>query len=129
MAPKRQRTYGSSSRALDAFDTTRFISEAASNHYHYFLAGKTLIPERGLCPHQTQTNLATMIEGWSWGKFIEQPKPAVVSIVKEFYANAKQTEGRVVQVRGKVVSYDETNINAYYRLPGMVDDDKLMEYR
>lgn len=32
-------------------------------------------------------------------------------------------------MRGKAVSYDEANINAYYHTPDMVDDDELMQYR
>lgn len=62
-------------------------------------------------------------------KFTEQPEPAVISIVKEFYINAKETQWRVVLVRGKPVSYDAESINAYYNLPNIEKDDELMTYK
>lgn len=61
-------------------------------------------------------------------EFTDQPKPVVVLIVKEFYANAKETEGRAVQVRGKAVSYDKANINAYYHIPDIEGDNEFTEY-
>lgn len=86
------------------------------------------MPERGLRPHETATNLAAMIESQCWGKFTDQPKPTVFSIVKEFYVNAKEIEGRVVQVKGKMVSYDKSSFNAYYRTPDIQGDDEFTEY-
>lgn len=79
------------------------MSEAASDHYRNILVGKTPIPERGLCPNESSSNMAAMTESRGWGRFTEQPKPTMVSIVQEFYANAKETKGRVVQVRGKAL--------------------------
>lgn len=63
-----------------------------------------------------------------WGRFTNKPKLALVSIVQEFYANAKETEGHVVQVRGRAVSYDKAIINAYYHIPNIAGDDEFIEY-
>lgn len=53
----------------------------------------------------------------------------MVAIVKEFYANAKEAKGHVVQVYGKPVSFNKANINAYYHIRDMEDDDEFTEYR
>lgn len=52
----------------------------------------------------------------------------VVSIVKEFYVNAKEARHHVVQVRGNPVSFDKASINVYYNIADMEDDDQLAKY-
>ena len=52
----------------------------------------------------------------------EHPDPAVVPIVREFYANGKGRDGFRVFVRGKWVAFDHTTINGYYGLPNLEDD-------
>lgn len=115
MAPKHQRGVRSGSRASNQFDTSRFVSEAVSDHYYNILAAKTLIPERELRPDETYVDsheISTMIAQRGWKEFTVQPQPVTILIVKEIYANAKETEGRVVQVRGRPVVYDARSINA-----------------
>lgn len=51
------------------------------------------------------------------------------AIVKEFYANAKEASGHVVQVRGNSVSFDKANINAYYHIRDMEDEGEFTKYR
>lgn len=55
----------------------------------------------------------------------DHPGPMVVSLVKQFYANAKNIANSVVQVRGKLVSYDRITINSYFNLPTMRDNSYL----
>lgn len=69
-----------------------------------------------------------MIASRGWKKLTDQPKPGVVSIVKELYANVKQTEGRIVRIRGKSVSYDKSTINDYFGVPDIYGDDEFTEY-
>lgn len=52
----------------------------------------------------------------------------MVSIVKEFYANANEAQDFVVQVRGKSVSFTPESINAYYELDDIVTDDEFSKY-
>lgn len=109
MAPKRQRGVGSRSRASNQFDTSQFIGKVVSDHYHNILAAKTLILERGLRLDETLMDsheISTMIAQRGSKEFTAQPQPTAISIVKEFYVNAKETEGRVVQVRVRPVLYD-----------------------
>lgn len=128
MAPKRQRAPGSTTRPQASYDTNCFMNEATFDNYHNLLVGKTPISECGLRPSESQSNIAAMIASRGWGKFTDHPKPAMVSIVQEFYVNAKETEGHVVRVRGKEVSYAKAEINAYYKLSEMVGDDEFTEY-
>lgn len=49
----------------------------------------------------------------------------MISLVKEFYANAKEAVNCVVQVRGKSASYARTVINSYLNLQDIMFDDYL----
>lgn len=69
-----------------------------------------------------------MIIERGWLDFTKQPEAAVISIVKEFYANAKDAQDYVVQVRDKAVSYNKQNINAYYQIEDMSNNDEFTEY-
>lgn len=52
----------------------------------------------------------------------------MVAIVWEFYANTLDTDGYVVQVQGKYVSFDKSTINAYFHIRDMEDGDEFMSY-
>ena len=52
-----------------------------------------------------------------WRQFLAQPEPAVVPVVKEFYANVLEHRGKVVLVRGKMVPFHVEAINAFYQTP------------
>ena len=62
------------------------------------------------------------IDANHWELLCEHPDLAVVSIVREFYANGKERDGFRVFVRGKWVAFDRTTINGYYRLADLEDD-------
>lgn len=128
MSSKHQRD--DSSKPSTPYDRKKFISEATSDPFHTVLPGKVLIPERSLRPHETQDgSMAAMILERGWLDFIAQPEATIVSVVKEFYANAKETQNHVVLVRGKAVSSDKASINTYYNIEDMSDDDEFTKYR
>lgn len=52
----------------------------------------------------------------------------MISIVKEFYANAKEAQDYDVQVRGKSVLFDKQSINSYNQIEYMSDDNEFTEY-
>lgn len=60
-----------------------------------------------------------MIIERNWFTLTEQPDPAVIPVVKEFYTNAKDHNFYDVQVRGKIVSFHSEVINCYYNLLGV----------
>ena len=100
------------------WDRSKFVSEEAQNRYHESVEGRPLIAERGLTITQEGfPELWNNIQQRGWGAFCAQPSPAVVSLVREFYANAPAHEKGKVFVRGKRVSFSWTAINKLFALP------------
>ena len=62
------------------------------------------------------------IDANRWELLCLHPDPAVVPIVRKFYANGKERDGFRVFVRGKWVAFDRTTINGYYELLDLADD-------
>ena len=56
------------------------------------------------------------IDANKWEILCEHPDPAVVPLVREFYANGKERDEFRVFVREKWVKFDRTTINNYYGL-------------
>lgn len=72
-----------SSKHAKQYDKKQFVNEATSERYHTVLAGKALIPKRGLRPYETQSGqLAIMIIDKGSLEFTKQSEVAVVSIMK-----------------------------------------------
>ena len=63
----------------------------------------------------------TIDANW-WEILCEHPDPAVVPIVREFYANGKEKDDLRVFFRGKWVKFDSTMINRYYGLDDLQND-------
>ena len=59
---------------------------------------KTFVLERGLRPApQRDGDMAVMIAERNWFHLIQKPRAVVILIVMEFYANAKEGDGYVLQ--------------------------------
>ena len=58
-----------------------------------------------------------------WKELVKHPEAAVVPLVREFYANMKEHRNFRVFVRGKIVPFDRTTINRYYKLSNIVNDE------
>lgn len=64
------------------------------------MGGKKLIQECGLQIEGNETGqIVAMIHERKWWEFVKQSKAAMVSIVKDFYAKAKEAQDFVVQVQ------------------------------
>lgn len=48
-----------------------------------------------------------------------------ISLVKEFYVSAKESENFIVQVRDKSVAFDRSAINTHFHLPNIKADDYM----
>lgn len=135
MAPKK-RPHGkdvvSSSSTPPHYDKRRFWNEEAENIYNTLIT-KNMHRERGV-----DTSCVRVIEGTlftgspflqravnrQWLKFVEQPGTAVVSLVREFYANLKvRHQDFKVRVRGKMVSFNKETINTVYSMPNYEADE------
>ncbi|XP_073034928.1 uncharacterized protein [Primulina eburnea] len=120
MAPKKVKgNLGSSS----SFDRTRFVSDAAQARYEHAKINRNPITERGFRRQREDRYVGPLVDldRRSWEKFGAQPRAAVVSIVREFYANAGEKTDDKAFVRGKLVSFDSEIINAFLETPE-VDD-------
>lgn len=127
MASKCQR--GESSRAAHIYDHDIFTSIEAANFYHNALVGKSFILESGLCSDETQDGeMTVMIVERNWFDVTAQPGMAVINVVKEFYANERDSDNKVVQVRGRSISFSRNAINAYYNLPTIWDDRHYLSH-
>ena len=66
------------------------------------------------------------IQNKGWQALVQQPEAAVMSLVRESYANAKEHDDFKIFVRGKWVSFDRSIINHFYQLPDI--DDEYSQY-
>ena len=81
-----------------------------------------MIQERGLTTTSDKAVKQT-IEDNQWNLLCEHLEPAVVPIVREFYANGMKRDGYKVFVKGKWVPFDQTTINNYYGLNNVDDEE------
>ena len=83
MTPKRARTMSQA----QSFVSSKFISFVASKQYKKSLSKNIPISKRGLQQNMS-SRLLRPIRNRKWHKLMEHPEPAIVSVVREFYANA-----------------------------------------
>lgn len=111
------------------WDRSKFVSEEAQIRYYESVEGRPLIAERGLTITQGGfPALWSTIQQRGWGAFCAQPSPAVVPLVREFYANAPAHENGKVFVRGKRVSFSGKAINKLFGLPEIGRDGYTTYY-
>ena len=103
-----------------SFDASKFVSFETQKK---FTDQKKIhvIQERGLV-QKLQYKVNWIIDANNWEILCEQPDPAIVPLVREFYANGKERDEYRVFVRGKWVKFDRTTINNYYGLSNLPDD-------
>ena len=116
MAPKTKSGAGSS----QSFNSSKFLSYETQKKFTNQLRIH-VIQERGLV-QKLQHTVNQTIDANRWEILCEHLEPAVVPIVREFYANGKERDGFRVFVRGKWVAFDRTTINGYYGLADIEDD-------
>lgn len=69
--------------------------------------------------------MGVMITERKWVHFKTQPESAIISLVREFFANVSAEGALVVQVRGQALVYDRKTINAFFQMPNY-DKDYLV---
>lgn len=130
MSYKHQKVDGSTPQASKSHDKHIFVNKATIDRYYSFLVVTVLILERGIKPHETQKGGVTdMIKERGWENFTQQSEAAVITIVKEFYANSKEAKGHMVYVRGMSELFDKATTNIYYHIRDMEDEDEFTKYR
>lgn len=107
MAPKKQRIVGGSSSnpsTEEDFDNKIFVSRQAQDEFDSLMM-RLVIKERGFAPSSEDGELADMVDERGWADFCAKPESIPLSVVKEFYANAKMEKNGLAMVRGKIVDY------------------------
>ncbi|XP_073137404.1 uncharacterized protein [Henckelia pumila] len=112
-----------------------FMVEKAEENYHGLLS-KNILPKRGFdttigfeLNRIIWCNVGDEVLERQWLQFVKQSQEAVISLVREFYANlkVKHVEFKVL-VHGKMVPFDSMAINTLFHfLP--VDNDQYVEYK
>ena len=69
--------------------------------------------------------LAKMIENRGWQSLGEHKEPGCVVLVKEFFMNMVEEEGKKVYVRGKWIDFRKEKINTLFNLKVYRDGSKF----
>lgn len=97
------------------FGGEKFTSPDAQAEFSRLLS-KAVAKERGFLPHPTDGYLFRMITKKGWESFCEAPEPVPLSIVREFYANAKANKNGYSVVRGLTMDYTAKAIHRVLNL-------------
>ena len=127
MSDKRQKLPAKRSRAsadsTPTFDASRFINVSAADRFSTICKNRSFIKEKGF--HHPDDFFRKTIEAKGWRSLCQPPRPAAMSVVREFYANLASHVLKKVRVRGVLVDFSEESINSFYGLehvpPGPFD--------
>ena len=123
MPPKRARTSNvesseasapSSGSSRGTASRPRFTDQFATEEYSRLLT-KPIFKERGFLPSAQNGRLLNMIVDKGWTAFCEAPEAVPMSVVREFYANAKADRNGFSVVRGLTVDYQAETIRRVIR--------------
>ena len=100
-----------------------FISEKATALMEGSLKDGGFIAECGF--KQVISPFAEMLEKKGWQSLGEHKEPGYASLVKEFFANMVEKEGKTVYVRGQWVEFNREEINRLFNLRVQKDGSKF----
>ena len=127
MSGKRQKLPAKRSRPSEAptpsFDASRFANMSAAERFGTICKNRSFIKEKGF--HHPDDFFRKTIEAKGWRALCQPPRPAAMSMVREFYANLASHVLKKVRVRGVLVDFSAESINSFYGLehvpPGPFD--------
>ena len=118
MSGKRPKLPAKRSRASEAstpaFDASRFANASAADRFSTICKNRSFIKEKGF--HHPDDFFRKTIEAKGWRALCQPPRPAAMSVVREFYANLASHVLKKVKVRGVLVDFSAESINSYYGL-------------
>ena len=95
-------------------DVTRFVNERAADRFGTIYKNRLFIKEKGF--HHPDDFFRKKIAAKGWRALCQPPHPAVMSVVREFYANLASHVLKKVRVRRVLVDFSAESINSYYSL-------------
>ncbi|KAL5564746.1 hypothetical protein UlMin_027910 [Ulmus minor] len=109
----------------------KFVSSESQERYNSETCNRSFCGEKGF--HFKEADdlgmprfVCSVVESRSWRDFAKHPQPAVIPVVREFYANFPNDAAEWVYVRGSRVSFDSRTINSFFQLQD--EDDGFEEY-
>ncbi|KAJ4703006.1 DEAD-box ATP-dependent RNA helicase 56-like isoform X2 [Melia azedarach] len=108
-------------------DCPRFISDEAKEHFEEHLKNKKLLLEKGFHIQASPSfglpsYVLEAIVQRGWHKFVQNPDPLLIAVMKELYANWLDPKEEVVTVRGIEVDCSVGAINQIYGLLDIEDE-------
>ena len=100
-----------------------FMSEKAATLMEGSLKDKGFIAERGF--KNVIYHFAEMLEKREWQLLGEHREPGCASLVKEFFANMVEKDGKRVYVRGQWVEFSREEINRLFNRRVQKDGSKF----
>ena len=127
MSGKRQKLPTKRSRPSEdptpTFDASLFINASAADRFSTICKNRSFIKEKGF--HHPDDFFRKTIASKGWRSLCQPPRPAAMSVVREFYANLASHVLKKVRVRGVLVDFSAKSINSFYGLehvpPGPFD--------
>ena len=101
----------------------RLISDKVVALMEKSLKDKGFIVERGF--KKPISPFSEMLEKRGWQSLGEHKEPGYAALVKEFFANMVEEEGRKVYVRGKWIDFSKEKINGLFNLKVQKDGSKF----
>ena len=96
------------------YDVSRFVNEKEADRFGIICKNRSFIKEKGF--HHLDEFFRKTIAAKGWRALWQQPHPAAMSVVREFYANLASHVLKKVRVRGILVDFSAESISSYYSL-------------
>ena len=118
MSGKRQKLPAKRSRSSEdptpTFDASRSVNASAADQFGTIYKNRSFIKEKGF--HHPDDFFRKTIAAKGWRALCQPPRPAAMSVVREFYANLVSHVLKKVRVRGVLVDFSAESINSFYSL-------------
>ena len=110
------------------YDVTQFVNEGAADRFGTICKNRSFIKEKGF--HHLDDFFRKTIAAKGWRALCQPPHTAVMSVVREFYANLASHVLKKVRVWGILVDFRAESINSYYSLDHVPSEpfDRLYEH-
>ena len=131
MSGKRQKLPTKRGRANEdpssTFDVKTFVNEGVADRFGTICKNRSFIKEKGF--HHPNDFFRKTIASKGWQALCQPPRPAAMSVVREFYANLASHVLKKVRVRGVLVDFSAESINQFYNLDPVPPElfDRLYE--